>query len=102
VLHHAPRLLHVDGIEAEAPLERNLVYMRNRDIPGVIGRVGTILGAHQINIANFSLGRRAEAVPGQPREALAVVQVDGDVPEAVLDELRKAAGVQQAKAIRLF
>lgn len=102
VLNHAPRLLHVDGIEAEAPLEQNLVYMRNRDIPGVIGRVGTILGEHKINIANFSLGRRAEAEAGQPREALAVVQVDGDVPDAVLAELRKAAGVQQAKAIRLF
>ncbi len=102
VLNHEPRLLHVDGIEAEAPLERNLVYMRNRDIPGVIGRVGTILGEHKINIANFSLGRRAEAEPGQPREALAVVHVDGDVPEAVIAELRKAAGVQKAKAICLF
>jgi D-3-phosphoglycerate dehydrogenase len=102
VLHHEPRLLHVDGIEAEAPLERNLIYLRNRDIPGVIGRVGTILGEHKINIANFSLGRRAESEPGQPREALAVVHVDGDVPEAVLTELRKAAGIQQAKAIRLF
>ena len=56
VLHQQPRLLHVDGIEVEAPLERNLVYMRNRDIPGVIGRVGTILGEHKINIADFSLG----------------------------------------------
>ena len=102
VLNHAPRLLHVDGIEAEAPLERNLVYMRNRDIPGVIGRVGTILGEHKINIANFSLGRRADAEPGKAGEALAVVHVDGDVPDAVIAELRKAAGVQQAKAIRLF
>jgi D-3-phosphoglycerate dehydrogenase len=102
VLNHAPRLLHVDGIEAEAPLERNLVYMRNRDIPGVIGRVGTILGEHKINIANFSLGRRADAEPGQAGEALAVVHVDGDVPEAVITELRKATGVQQAKAICLF
>ncbi len=102
ILHHAPRLLHVDGIEAEAPLEQHLIYMRNRDIPGVIGRVGTILGEHKINIANFSLGRRGDTEPGHASEALAVVHVDGDVPEAVLAELRKAAGVQQAKAIRLF
>src|SRR5882724_2226559 len=61
-----PRLLHVDGIEVEAPLESNLVYMRNSDVPGVIGRVGTILGQHQINIANFSLGRRSgEELAGQ-------------------------------------
>jgi D-3-phosphoglycerate dehydrogenase len=102
VLQHEPRLLHVDGIEVEAPLESNLIYLRNRDVPGVIGRVGTILGEHKINIADFSLGRRAETEPGQPREALAVVHVDGVVPDTVLAELRKATGVQQAKAIRLF
>ena len=57
VLHKKPpRLLHVDGIDVEAPLERSLIYMRNRDVPGVIGKVGTILGDHQINIADFSLG----------------------------------------------
>jgi D-3-phosphoglycerate dehydrogenase / 2-oxoglutarate reductase len=104
VLHkHVPRLLHVDGIEVEAPLERNLIYLRNRDVPGVIGRVGTILGEHKINIANFSLGRRAEkGEGGQLREAIAVVHIDGVVPETVLAELRKAPGIQQAKAIRLF
>jgi D-3-phosphoglycerate dehydrogenase len=99
VLHKEfPRLLHVDGIEVEAPLERDLIYMRNRDVPGVIGRVGTILGANKINIANFSLGRRAEGQAG----ALAVVHVDSAVPETVLAELRKAPGVEQAKGVRLF
>src|SRR5206468_3363978 len=53
VLHKdTPRLLHVDGIDVEAPLERNLIYMRNSDVPGVIGKVGTILGKHKINIAD--------------------------------------------------
>jgi D-3-phosphoglycerate dehydrogenase len=99
---NAPRLLHVDGIDAEAPLERNLIYMRNQDVPGVIGKVGTILGKHGINIANFSLGRRSgESLSGAPLEAIAVVQVDGAVPEAVVSELRGIPAVQQAKAIRL-
>ncbi|HVO81302.1 MAG TPA: phosphoglycerate dehydrogenase [Terriglobales bacterium] len=104
VLHrHAPRLLNVDGIDVEAPLERNLIYMRNRDVPGVIGKVGTILGKHKINIADFSLGRRVgNGKPGAAREAIAVVHVDGRVPEPVLAELRKVPAVQQAKAIRLF
>jgi D-3-phosphoglycerate dehydrogenase len=97
-----PRLLHVDGIDIEAPLEQNLIYMRNQDVPGVIGKVGTILGKHGINIANFSLGRRADdPKPGAPREAIAVVHVDGDVPEAVVSELRGIPAVQQAKAVRL-
>ncbi len=98
-----PRLLHVDGIDVEAPLERDLIYLRNLDVPGVIGRVGTILGDHQINIANFSLGRLAEhEVPGTPREAVAVVHVDGHVSETLLAVLRKVPAVQRAKSIRLF
>src|SRR6202030_4315684 len=90
VLHKdTPRLLHVDGIDVEAPLERNLIYLRNRDVPGVIGKVGTILGEESINIADFSLGRRsAEKDSEQPREAIAVVHVDGVVSEEVLKKLR--------------
>ncbi|MBV9574347.1 MAG: phosphoglycerate dehydrogenase [Acidobacteriales bacterium] len=104
VLHQdTPRLLHVDGIDVEAPLERDLVYLRNLDVPGVIGSVGTILGKHKINIANFSLGRRPGAIkPGAQREAIAVVHVDGLVPEEVLAELRSVPAVQKARAIRLF
>jgi len=104
VLHGSlPRLLHVDGIDVEAPLERNLIYMRNRDVPGVIGKVGTILGEEAINIADFSLGRRsAETEPGQTREAIAVVHVDGVVPDVVLTKLRSIPAVMTAKAVRLF
>jgi len=104
VLHgNAPRLLHVDGIDVEAPLERDLIYMRNRDVPGVIGKVGTILGEESINIANFSLGRPSiESGSEQAREAIAVVHVDGDVPNEVLKRLREIPAVKQAKAVRLF
>jgi D-3-phosphoglycerate dehydrogenase len=99
---NTPRLLHVDGIDAEAPLEQNLIYMRNQDVPGVIGKVGTILGKHGINIANFSLGRHGgEEHAGVPRAAIAVVQVDGSVSEAVVGELRGIPAIQQAMAIRL-
>lgn len=104
VLHqNTPRLLHVDGIEVEAPLERNLIYIRNRDVPGVIGKVGTILGDRKINIADFSLGRRVDNLePGATRQAIAVVHVDDVVPEPVLADLRKIPAVEQAKAVRLF
>ncbi len=100
VLHgNSPRLLAVDNIDIEAPLEKNLIYLRNRDVPGVIGKIGTILGANKINIANFSLGRRQH--DGKQSEAIAVVHVDSRVPEAVLDELRKIEAVTLVKAIRL-
>jgi D-3-phosphoglycerate dehydrogenase / 2-oxoglutarate reductase len=104
VLHgQAPRLLHVDGIDVEAPLERNLIYMRNRDVPGVIGKVGTILGEESINIANFSLGRPSfDKDSDQPREAIAVVHIDGSVPDGVLARLQQIPAVKTAKAVRLF
>ncbi len=103
VLHGtAPRLLHIDGIDVEAPLERNLIYLRNNDVPGVIGKVGTILGEGEVNIANFSLGRRTTGTSPEAREAIAVVHVDGPVPEDVLRKLEKIPAVLQAKAVQLF
>ncbi len=58
VIHgEQPRLLEFDGIDVEAPLEGNLLVCRNLDVPGVIGKIGTILGEHGVNIANFALGR---------------------------------------------
>ncbi len=103
VLHgQTPRLLHVDGIEVEAPLERNLIFLNNRDVPGVIGKIGTILGDHKINIADFSLGRRVGGgKPDETREAIAVVHVDGVVPDRVLAALRKVPAIARAKAIHL-
>jgi len=98
---NAPRLLHIDDIDVEAPLERDLIYLRNRDVPGVIGRVGTILGEGEINIADFSLGRRADT-SAEGREAIAVVHVDGRVPDDVLKRLEGIPAVRQAKAVRLF
>jgi D-3-phosphoglycerate dehydrogenase len=103
VLHGAlPRLLHIDGIDVEAPLERNLIFLRNRDVPGVIGKVGTILGEGEINIADFSLGRRSAEASSESREAIAVVHVDGPAPDEVLKKLEQIPAVRQAKAVRLF
>ena len=92
-----PRLLEIDGIDVEAPLEGNFIYLRNLDVPGVVGRVGTVLGQQNVNIANFSLGRGRQ---GQEASAVAVVQVDGDISEKVLDALRNIETILLAKAIR--
>ncbi len=82
VLHgNSPRLLTYDGIDIEAPLHGTLVTIRNHDVPGVVGRIGTILGEHSLNIANFALGRstRSQRVP--QGQALAVVQIDVQNPQ---------------------
>jgi D-3-phosphoglycerate dehydrogenase len=93
------RLLEFDGIDIEAPLEGNLLVCRNLDVPGVIGRIGTILGEQGVNIANFALGR--ERTGAKPVKALAVVQVDAPVSNAVLDALMTIEALLEAKLVQL-
>jgi D-3-phosphoglycerate dehydrogenase len=92
------RLIGVDDIDIEVPLEGNLIYIRNRDVPGVVGKVGTILGRGNVNIANLALGRSAKQIGA---EAIAVVQVDTPAPEEVLEELRRVPDIQEVRAIAL-
>ena len=114
VLHGtSPRLLTYDGIDIEAPLHGTLVAIRNHDVPGVVGRIGTILGEHSVNIANFALGRAADPARAQgtartqrvPQgQALAVVQID--VPNAAsataaVDALRKVEAIASVRLIEL-
>jgi D-3-phosphoglycerate dehydrogenase len=86
----------VDDITIEVPLEGRLIYIRNRDVPGVVGKVGTILGRHQINIANFALGRSGSS---DKAWAIAVVQVDSAPPENVLQELRQLPEIEEVKGV---
>jgi D-3-phosphoglycerate dehydrogenase len=106
-----PRIIELNGIEIESPLEGHLVVFANKDLPGAIGGIGTILGRHGINIARFSLGREGNGDHPEPgkkadfataRNAMAIVQTDSPVPNAVLDEIRgKIAAVMAAKSIYL-
>jgi D-3-phosphoglycerate dehydrogenase / 2-oxoglutarate reductase len=108
VLHgNSPRLLSYDGIDIEAPLHGTLIAIRNHDVPGVVGRIGTILGENRLNIANFALGR-AHGTPGRAQHALAVVQIDvqGNSPNAAsvaaaLEALRKVEAITSVHLIAL-
>ncbi len=101
------RVLSIDGIDIEAPLEGNLIYTRNRDVPGVIGQIGTVLGARNVNIATFALGRRENSGStgsrgsGGGAEALALIRVDDAPPEAVLEALRGISAVTFARLVQL-
>jgi D-3-phosphoglycerate dehydrogenase / 2-oxoglutarate reductase len=92
----SPRLVLVDGIGVEAPLEGTMIVIRNNDQPGVIGEVGTILGKHGVNIANFALGREG-------KNAVGVVIVDETAPisDAVLADLRKVKAIREARIVRV-
>ena len=98
VVHGAPRLVLLNGVQVEAPLRGSMMLMLNNDTPGVIGAVGSILGRHRINIANFALGRNE-------RRAVGVVTVDDDSGTAlsknVMEEIRAVPAIEQAWAVRV-
>lgn len=94
-----PRLLTVDGIYCETMLSGHLIYMRNHDVPGVIGHVGNVLGRNKVNIANFALGREESGEAGKPLKAIALVETDEAVPEALLAQLMENPAVKSARVI---
>jgi D-3-phosphoglycerate dehydrogenase len=96
---NSPRLVSVRGVEVEAPLGGTMLIIANDDQPGVIGEVGTILGRHGVNIANFALGRGETG-------AIGVVNVDEDAGasrtlDAAVEELRRVPAIREAWLIRL-
>jgi len=100
VVFGTPRLLRVDGIHCEAPLSGHLVFLKNEDVPGVIGYVGSVAGRNGINIASFSLGRQeGPAQDGVPLEAIAVVETDEPVSETVLKQILENKSVTAARAV---
>jgi D-3-phosphoglycerate dehydrogenase len=98
VVHGEPRLVLLNGVQVDAPLDGSMILMMNNDTPGVIGAVGTILGRHAINIANFALGRNDTGAVG-------VVTVDDPagsaLSKAMMQEIRAVAPVKQAWAVRV-
>ena len=91
-----PRLVLVDGIAVEAPLEGTMIVIRNHDQPGVIGEIGTLLGRHRVNIANFALGRDGTSVIG-----VVIVDETSPIPASVLDDLRKVKAIREARIVRV-
>lgn len=94
VHNHEPRLIELNGIEIESQLAGRFIAISNSDSPGVIGRIGTVLGEAGVNIARMSLGRSETG-------ALAIVQVDGDVPVDALERLRKAPSIRTATLLEV-
>ncbi len=89
-----PRITEIKGINIDAELAPNMLYVTNRDRPGFIGRLGTLLGAENVNIATFNLGRRAAG-----EDAIALIGVDQMVDDAALAGVAGLEGVVQAKRL---
>ena len=91
-----PRIVHVDGIDVEAPLAGTMLVMCNTDQPGVIGDVGTVLGRHGVNIATFALGRDGARAMG-----VVIVDEEKPIPAAMLDELQKLPAMREVRLVRV-
>jgi D-3-phosphoglycerate dehydrogenase len=92
VLHpNRPRLCSLDGIDLEMPLAGTLIVIRNDDTPGVIGRVGSVLGRHGVNIGSFALGR----ADGRAIGVLAVDPAPGLA--AAVEELKTVESVSDVR-----
>ncbi len=91
-----PRIVMIDNFHVETVPEGYMLLVSNRDVPGIVGQVGTILGNNHINIAGMTFGRD---VPGG--QAKTLLNVDSFVPEKVQQEIRHAKNVLDAKLIKL-
>jgi D-3-phosphoglycerate dehydrogenase len=94
--HEFPRVVQIDSFHLDARPEGTILVMENVDMPGVIGQVGTLLGKHRINIAEWRLGRIA---PGG--RALSFLNLDSPVPPEVLAELMQMEGVTSLRQVTL-
>lgn len=92
-LRHEARLVMVDDHLVDIPPARHMVIVRNEDVPGVIGTVGTTLGEAGVNISDMDVGRSPSG-----EAALMVLSTDEPVAEEVLDALRSLPGVREVGA----
>src|SRR5262249_660562 len=90
-----PRIVNIKGIRMDAEFGPSMIYITNLDKPGFIGRCSSTLGDGGINIATFHVGREA---PGG--SAIALIEIDGELPPDVLARVRALPQVQQARPLK--
>jgi D-3-phosphoglycerate dehydrogenase len=90
-----PRIVNIKGIRMDAEFAPSMIYITNLDKPGFIGRFSSTLGEAGINIATFHVGREA---PGG--NAVALIEIDGELPAEVLAQVRALPQVQQARTLK--
>jgi D-3-phosphoglycerate dehydrogenase len=92
-----PRLVRIDGYPLEAIPQGWMLVFANLDVPGVVGRIGTLCGRHNINIAGMQLGRERRG-----GRAVSILNLDDPMPEAVLAEIRAMPDIVLAKLVKLY
>ncbi len=92
------RLVRIDEFHLEAYLDGRLLIFRHRDVPGLIGYVGTLLGKHGVNIGNMALGRAGVRSGG---ESVAVLNLDSEPSTDAMEELRQHPEVTGVSLVKL-
>jgi len=91
-----PRFVAIDGFSLEAVPQGFMLVFANQDVPGVVGRIGTLCGRHGINIAGMQLGRERRG-----GRAVSILNLDDPMPPAALDEIRAMPDIVFARLVRL-
>lgn len=91
----SPRIVSIKGINMEAEMGPHMLYVTNKDKPGFIGALGTLLGQNNINIATFNLGRDAEQ-----GEAIALIEVDSELSAETVAAVQSLPHVEQVKTLK--
>ncbi|MDE2027204.1 MAG: phosphoglycerate dehydrogenase [Candidatus Omnitrophica bacterium] len=91
-----PRIVKINNVYVETVPQGHMLFINNNDKPGIVGAIGTLLAAENINIAGITLGRE-----DQHGVAVSVVNVDSEIPESVIEKLRKTKNILFVKAIKV-
>ena len=89
-----PRIVRINEFFMEVNPRGNILVLKNQDVPGVIGHVGTILGDAEVNIAEYRLGRE-----DTNKNTLSLVSVDTMIDDAIVDKIRAVEGMQLVKRV---
>ncbi|ADU97471.1 phosphoglycerate dehydrogenase [Thermovibrio ammonificans] len=91
-----PKIVEINGFLFDLTPEGKLLLIKNYDVPGVIGKLGSILGKHRVNIAGFQLGRKEKG-----KEAKGVILIDDDVPQQAIEEIKEIPEILEVKQVNL-
>ncbi|MCY2979080.1 MAG: phosphoglycerate dehydrogenase [Planctomycetota bacterium] len=92
------RLISIDDYRLEAYLDGHMLFFTHTDVPGIIGRVGTVFGQHQVNIGQMSVGRATQQPGGH---AIGVLNLDGIPPKIALDQLMAISAIEKVQMVEL-
>ena len=96
MLPHGPRIVEIDGFEIDAIPEGTLLVTHHRDVPGMVGRIGTILGEADVNISTMQVARTARG-----GDAMMVLEVDREIERGVVDRIARVEGMSAVRLVRI-